>query len=181
MTKKIWVRVSSDNYGPMERCIACGVEQPDSATAFRQLHYDDCSSAPSPTDFLERIEELNHVKKEPDLHSESKRVGALQKAVRQSAEKKEASVRAELVRKIRTGEVIATTNMSDPHRKVKEQIGFLDSAIKGKNLEFLRIQIQWSQALILSDASSTDNDLIQRLKSQIDAAVALIKKLSIGP
>ena len=179
MTKKIWVSVSTDNQGYIERCDMCGVTQPDTATAFRQLHYDDCPIAPPPSDFLERIEELNHRNEDPEPNAENRRIESLQKIVRKVAEEKEGLERAELNRKIREGELIAATRMSDPHREVKEQIGFLESAIKGQNQEFLRIQVQWAQALILKNDSLGNNAFRQELKRKIDDAVQLMDKLSL--
>lgn len=180
MTKKIWVNVSSDNQGYIERCDMCGVTQPDTATAFRQLHYEDCPIAPPPSDFFERIEELNQRNEDPEPNAENRRVESLQKIVRKEAQEKEALARVELNRKIREGELIAATSMSDPHREVREQIGFLESAIKGQNQEFLRIQVQWAKALILKNDSLENNALLQELKSKIDDAVQLLDKLSLA-
>ncbi len=179
MTKKIWVRVSSENQGYIERCDECGVTQPDSASAFRQLHEEDCPIAPGPTDLLERIEELNRPRsQEPDSEIESERVRKAQelKAIREQA--METANRAEFDRKVVAGHVIATAQSSDPEWRVKEQIAFLDSAIKGRNLEFLKLQIQWASNLMDSGETCIGEDIRKTLIEKIESASKVVKEVS---
>ena len=179
MTKKIWVRVSSENQGYIERCDECGVTQPDSASAYRQLHEEDCPIAPGPTDLLERIEELNKPRsQDPDREIEYERVRKAQelKAIREQAI--EAANRAEFDRKVLAGQVIATTQRRDPDWRVKEQIAFLESAIKGRNLEFLNLQIQWASSLLENGETSINEDIRRTLLERIETASNVVKEIS---
>ncbi len=179
MTKKIWVRVSSENQGYIERCDECGVTQPDSASAYRQLHEEDCPIAPGPTDLLERIEELNKPRsQDPDREIEYERVRKAQelKAIREQAI--EAANRAEFDRKVLAGQVIATAQRRDPDWRVKEQIAFLESAIKGRNLEFLNLQIQWASSLLENGETSINEDIRRTLLERIETASNVVKEIS---
>lgn len=181
MTKKIWVRVSSENQGYIESCLQCGVMQPDSASAFRQLHEEDCPIAPGPTDLLERIEEINKPRSEdPDVEIEYERVRKAQelKAIREQAI--ESANRDEFERKVQEGKVIAAIRDSDPDWKIKEQIGFLESAIKGQNLDFLILQIQWARHLIARSDISINEDLRESLIEKIERASFLVKEILEG-
>ncbi len=179
MTKKIWVRVSSENQGYIERCDECGVTQPDSASAYRQLHEEDCPIAPGPTDLLERIEELNKPRsQDPDREIEYERVRKAQelKAIREQSI--EAANRAEFDRKVLAGQVIATAQRGDPDWRVKEQIAFLESAIKGRNLEFLNLQIQWASSLLENGETSINEDIRRTLLERIETASNVVKEIS---
>ena len=179
MTKKIWVRVSSENQGYIERCDECGVTQPDSASAYRQLHEEDCPIAPGPTDLLERIEELNKPRsQDPDREIEYERVRKAQelKAIREQAI--EAANRAEFDRKVLEGQVIETAQRRDPDWRVKEQIAFLESAIKGRNLEFLNLQIQWASSLLENGETSINEDIRRTLLERIETASNVVKEIS---
>ena len=179
MTKKIWVRVSSENQGYIERCDACGVTQPDSASAFRQLHEEDCPIAPGPTDLLERIEGLSKPRsEEPDEEIENERIRKVQEAREKQEQAKRTAERIEWERKIQEGKVIATVQSSDPDWKIKEQIGFLESAIAGRNLEFLNLQIQWANHLINSSETYKDGDIRKTLQEKIEDASLLLKEIS---
>jgi hypothetical protein len=179
VTKKIWVRVSSENQGYIERCDECGVTQPDSASAFRQLHEEDCPIAPGPTDLLERIEELNKPRsQDPDREIEDERVRKAQelRVIREQAIQN--ADRAEFDRKVQVGQVIATVRSTDPDWKIKEQIAFLESAIKGRNLEFLALQIQWATHLMSTDETSMDEDIKKKLLEKIETASHIVKEIS---
>jgi hypothetical protein len=120
VTKKIWVSVSSENQGYIERCDACGVTQPDSASAFRQLHEEDCLIAPGPTDLLERIEGLSKPRsEEPDEEIENERIRKAQDAREKREQGKRSREHDELDRKIQEGHVIATARSSDSNWKKK--------------------------------------------------------------
>ena len=179
MTKKIWVRVSSENQGYIESCLQCGVMQPDSASAFRQLHEEDCPIAPGPSDLLERIEEINKPRSEdPDVEIEYERVRKAQelKAIREQAI--ETANRAEFERKVQEGKVIATAQSSDPDWKIKEQIGFIESAIKGQNLQFLHLQIDWATQFLAGIEELVDIGLREKLIERIEQASKLANELS---
>lgn len=179
MTKKIWVSVSSENQGYIERCDSCGVTQPDSATSHRQLHYDDCPIAPPPSDLLERMDELSRSRyPEVDRDIEQERIRRAQELRVQREREIQTAKRAELDQKIREGKVIPISQSSDPNWKVKEQIAFLDSAIKGQNLEFLRLQIQWANHLIESAETSMDEDARKTLIDKIETAAHIVRKNS---
>jgi hypothetical protein len=179
VTKKIWVSVSSENQGYIERCDACGVTQPDSASAFRQLHEEDCPIAPGPTDLLERIEGLSKPRsEEPDEEIENERIRKAQDAREKLEQAKRTAERAELDRKIKEGHVIATSRSSDSNWKIKEQIGFLESAIRGRNLEFLILQIQWATHLMENGGASMDEDMRKALLEKIETASLLVKEIS---
>jgi hypothetical protein len=179
LTKKIWVRVSNENQGYIERCDECGVTQPESSSAFRQLHEEDCPIAPGPTDLLDRIQELNKPRSEdPDMEIEYERVRKAQelKAIREQAI--ENAKRAEFERKVQEGKTIATAQSSDPYWRIKEQIAFLESAIRGRNLELLILQIQWATHLIDGGETSTDEDTRKTLLEKIDTAANIVKEIS---
>jgi hypothetical protein len=179
VTKKIWVRVSSENQGYIESCLQCGVMQPDSASAFRQLHEEDCPIAPGPTDLLERIEEINKPRSEdPDVEIEYERVRKAQelKAIREQAI--ESANRDEFERKVQEGKVIATAQSSDPDWKIKEQIGFIESAIKGQNLQFLHLQIDWATQFLAGIEELVDIGLREKLIERIEQASKLANELS---
>ena len=179
MTKKIWVRVSSENQGYIERCDECGVTQPESASAYRQLHEEDCPIAPGPTDLLERIEELNKPRsQDPDREIEYERVRRAQelKAIREQAI--EAANRAEFDRKVLAGQVIATAQSADPNWKIKEQISFIESAIKGKNLQFLHLQVDWANQFLTGIEELVDLGLREKLIERIEQASKLANELS---
>lgn len=179
MTKKIWVSVSSENQGYIERCDSCGVTQPDSATSYRQLHYDDCPIAPPPSDLLERMDELSRPRyPEVDRDIEQERIRRAQELRVQREREIQGAKRAELDQKIREGKVIPITQSSDPNWKVKEQIAFLDSAIKGQNLDFLILQIQWATHLMESGETPMDDDARKTLIEKIETASLLVKEIS---
>ena len=180
MTKKIWVSISSSNQGYIERCDSCGVTQPDSSTAFRQLHYDDCPVAPPPGDLVERLEELYRPRSEEvETDIEQERVRRAQEVRMQRELEIQTAKRAELDQKIREGKVIPITQRSDPQWKIKEQIAFIESAIKGRNLQFLLMQIDWSKELIASTENSTKNELVDILQNNIKIATQIVKELSL--
>lgn len=182
MTKKIWVSVSSENQGFIERCDACGVTQPDSASAFRQLHEEDCPIAPGPTDLLERIEGLSKPRSEkPDEEIENERIRKVQEAREKQEQAKRTAERIEWERKLQEGKVIATAQSSDPDWKIKEQIGFLESAIKGRNLELLRLQIDWSTQLISNINHNPNYPLCVILQEKIKFALKVVSELEVRP
>lgn len=179
MTKKIWVSVSSENQGYIERCDTCGVTQPDSASAFRQLHYDDCPIAPPPSDLVERFEELYKPRSEdPDVEIEYERVRKAQevKEIRERAI--ETAYRAEFDRKVQEGKVIAIASSSDPDWKIKEQISFIESAIKGENLQFLHLQVDWATQFLAGIEELVDIGLREKLIEHIEQASKLANELS---
>lgn len=179
MKKKIWVSVSSENQGFIERCDSCGVTQPDSASAFRQLHEEDCPIAPGPTDLLERIEGLSKPRsEEPDDEIENERIRKAQEVREKQEQAKRSTERVEWDRKIQEGKIIATARRSDPDWKIKEQIAFLESAIKGRNLEFLTLQIQWATHLMQNAEASMDENMRKELLEKIENASLLVKEIS---
>jgi hypothetical protein len=178
VTKKIWVTVSIDNQGYIERCDECGVTQPDSATSYRQLHYDDCSIAPPPVDLLERMEELSRPRSEEvDRDVEKERVRRAQELRALREQEIQTAKRAMLDQKIREGKVIPITQSSDPNWKIKEQIGFLESAIKGRSLQFLHLQIDWASNLLASGGDSVDPELNEKLIQLVNQASELTMEL----
>lgn len=179
MGKKIWVRVSAENVGLIEQCDECGLIQPDSTTAYRQLHYEDCPIAPAPSDLLDRMEELSKPRsEEPDLQLENERIYKAQEKRQIEENAKKVAEREDWNKKVHEGKTIPTAQSGDPNWRVKEQIGFLESAIRGRNLEFLNVQIQWATHLISNHETPIDGDLRKALLEKIGIATILVNELS---
>ena len=164
MTRKIWIEVPSENIGEIDSCDQCGLNQPDTATAYRQLHYDDCVLAPAPSDFNERVEELFKPRSEGvDSELEAVRLRNLQPN------------KFEKIRHAQSED----SEIFDGKIRIKigsfeEQLGFLDSAIKSRNLEFIRLQIDWSRKLIEVNKYAENRLLCNELQSKIEIALKML-------